>query len=167
MSKKISQLVQETDIQVGDLFTFARGIDNFSCELADMLYSTGGLEDVLIGSGDQSIGFAPAFGMQISYGPLGGGVSFDGDTVMTFDGTTDAVLLNARPGKPLEVGGNGGTIVFSATGGILLNPNAGNVVTINWVSTLPANWAGTPVTMNAAIERLGAAVAGLLGGPIP
>lgn len=36
-----------------------------------------------------------------------------------------------------------------------------------YIPAAPANWAGSPATVGSALDRLAAAVAGLLGGPIP
>jgi hypothetical protein len=38
---------------------------------------------------------------------------------------------------------------------------------VGYTPSTPANWAGSPATTQTALDRLGTAVAGLLGGPIP
>lgn len=61
-----------------------------------------------------------------------------------------------------------GTSQIATAAGILtLQSNPGFNVVIVYVPAAPGNWVIPPVDLVAAVDRLAAAVAGLLGGPIP
>jgi hypothetical protein len=62
---------------------------------------------------------------------------------------------------PQTITGAGGILV-SGTGSVTVDGSS------LYVAVTPGNWAGNPpTTVQDAIERLAAAVAGLLGNPIP
>lgn len=81
--------------------------------------------------------------------------------ISSHGGGANLVLSNAGTGQSIALTGAGAQIVFVSPAGVF----------IPFLIQAPGaigNWAvGVPVDYNLAINRLAAAVAGLLGGPIP
>lgn len=65
------------------------------------------------------------------------------------------------------VGPGSAEITIDAAGEINLTPAPGFTVQIFYSPASPGDWSGLPTDLVSAVDRIAAAVAGLLGGPIP
>ena len=100
------------------------------------------------------------------YDPVGFGpgtvVAFGADMIVD-----DTGLLGAS--APLPGSGDVRTWQYTSAGAqwFMLSREPTNKNLIPYTPAAPANWAGSPTDVWTALDRLAAAVAGLLGGPIP
>ena len=131
-------------------------------------------------TGTINIGPTPGQGMQFVMNGVGfhGAIHIVSLSAGTFDWAWGATLwiegdssgvLNIRgqPGKKVIISVNSGSITIGATGQLVLHDPTVGGPKISFVATTPANWTGAPTDLPTAVNRLAAAVAGLLGGPIP
>ena len=82
--------------------------------------------------------------------------------------TASNMTMNVIPGKTFTISGNGGGLTINAAGIIQIFSSGHASAVVAYKAANAANWAGAPpADMDKALDRLAAAVAGLLGAPIP
>jgi hypothetical protein len=130
--------------------------------------------------------FASAASEQMSFtsGSAGCGINNNGEVVLSVaSGKKISLLVNGQVVFEVDAGGtvtvsgtaggqanlsaNGGLVNVDAAGNVALIPNAGQTVGIGYTPGAAGNWNVAPTDLLIAVDRLAAAVAGLLGGPIP
>lgn len=95
-------------------------------------------------------------------------IEFDDGSGVAGNLTSSGGWLFFSPSNLFQVTGlAGATIQMQATGALLFVDTSGASAFVTYVPTVPGNWAFNPADLAAAIDRLAAAVAGLLLGPIP
>lgn len=93
-------------------------------------------------------------------------VSDDGPAVL-WSASSNTLYVNTPDANNVHVGTKFGFVDFFSGGTIAFTLPAGVPITIPFQTANPSDWSGTPGTYEDALNRLAAAVAGLLGGPIP
>lgn len=81
--------------------------------------------------------------------------------------TGGIVNIACVTGQKLFLKNGSAVISIVGSGGITLHDTSGSSAVVTYVAGTPGNWSGSPTDFSHAIDRLAAAVAGLLGGPIP
>jgi hypothetical protein len=85
-----------------------------------------------------------------------------------FIDSAGALTITMVAGQDLEIlGSNAAALTMSAAGGTTLEDGLSGTCQVSYVPSVPGNWAGNPVGLADAVNRLAEAVAGLLGTPIP
>jgi len=165
---KISALPAATDIAstqvlpmvIGGVTSKVTKEDLFKVATGDDLYLDDGGDGHI---GLSGTGFANIFGLQ--------GVHVQSTTMPSTDGLVmdnvghvslssvagQSLWLNVTSGAPVTIGDGSGYVTIQGVG-----------VSVAYNASAPANWAtSSPTTVHDALDRIAAAVAGLLGTPIP
>lgn len=107
------------------------------------------------------------FGMYLSVGPSEEfDVSCAGVSVFHVSSAGDVSIVGLS-GQSLIVLCNSGFFNLDMNGGIQIVPAGGQLLLLHYDAANPGDWVAAPTQVNVAIDSLAAAVAGLLGGPIP
>lgn len=164
MSSKISALPASAVVRKTDLFTFARPPGNFSVVQDVMLTAEPGAEIKLESDGgkftidalgDALVDVVDGFTIQIAANPI-----FDIDV-------TGNVSVSPPAGAFVSFIVDTASFVMDAAGNVQLIVVLGATLTLSYHPSTPGDWSGSPSHVWEALDRLAAAVAGLLGGPIP
>jgi len=165
--KKISQMTAAVEVANADILPIVKGMSppNYYASKALLLQNAAG-EDIYLGAG----GSFNSFWVD----PNGNGAfnTTPGTTFQLGNSAGDEFIWDDAVGLTIAVITQ---ISFSTLDGQLFQMATGNPmlvqspfgVVVTYVAGNPLNWSGDPLDMNTAIDRLAAAVAGLLGVPIP
>lgn len=167
MGTKISLETQVDEVQDLDDFVLARPPDNFKVQLAGLHYRE--TLGNLFGGAGSWLNFTPLGNVEFVLSNLGTTYEFwwQSNLLVSID-VNGSIELSGVSGQTITLFGPGGSeTTFASDGSISVVPFAGQTITIEGFIGSSGNWAGDPVHMWEAIERLAAAVAGLLGNPIP
>ena len=167
MSSKISALLSSGNVENGDDFVLARGAGNKKC----------GRTFFLTAISTEDIGFTHDSGSLVALKPNGHVwiTTGSGGIFILSNSTSSFVVSLSDTNCAFDFTGagfvrfqnNAGTLQIDATGQVNLFASPGNVVAIQYVPTFPASWGAPATDVWLALDRLAAAVAGLLGFPVP
>lgn len=138
---KITEMPNADQVRIGDDFTLVRDGANYRANK----------ELILTGGIGEPIGLFSSEGQEVLVGVHG---TFGAELLM--DDATGLVALYSQTGININC---------DTANGIVLSCPQG--VYVSFQPLNPGNWAFAPVSQAEAIDRIAAAVAGLLGGPIP
>lgn len=167
-SESIITMTPATSVANADLLPISQGGANLSATRAQMLRSTPG-EDIEIISANAFVSVEDSGSILVSFG--------SGQQVEVRSSSTLAILLHvgqtfcqmtAPTAGFVALSSFGGQVEVNAVGHVICIDNSGASVFSTYISPSPSIWAGSaPSDMASAINRIAAAVRGLLGIPIP
>lgn len=169
MSSKISALPAAADIANADVVAGLRSGVNVKIDRPTYLTAKAG-EAIALNSivGKVEIDAAGRVTLLFTLGQL---FQIKDSALVTYIevGPTGTLNFQVPNGQSIDLTGSlGGQILIDPSGVVTINCAGGVSAEIDYFPATPGDWVGgNPVEMHIAIDRIAAAVAGLLGGPIP
>jgi len=168
MSSKISDLTIAIDSEENDVFTFVRSGINYQTTLSTT-WIPKALNPRRFGATDGAL-IVDYLG-QVSVGLTTSGnfqVDVNSQLWMNISWSNGIIIGYVTP-IPVKVMTTGGTFAFEVdtSGNTFLRTGNGASVSVGYTVAAAGNWSGSPTDLATAVDRLAAAVAGLLAGPIP
>lgn len=165
MSTKISALAPALPVLDSYEFVVAAAPDNYKVYLPDMLYRDG--DEKVFGANGSTVTFTA--GGEVRW-DLADDVEFTvisrGDTVFRFDGAN--FFIQPRGNGLIRIATDGVPVLeLDPTGPFARLLNSGGNAEVSYNPGDINDWDGGPLMVHESLDRIAAAVAGLLGVPIP
>lgn len=165
MSTKISALGAVSPVLDSYEFVVASAPDNYKCYLPDMLYRDG--DEKVFGANGSTVTFGATGEVALD---LADDVELTvvsrGDTVFRFDGSN--IFIQPRGNGLIRIATDGVPVMeLDPSGPFFRVLNPSNNVEVSYAPGELNDWDGGPLLVHEALDRIAAALAGLLGVPIP